>query len=194
MSYKLTLSTVAIVLTFVAFYPYLRSIARGVTRPHVFSWIIWGTTTISVFFAQVVALAGVGAWPVGASAAITFCIALLAYTKRADTTITRGDWLFFVAALSALPLWYLTADPLWAVVVLTIVDLLGFGPTLRKIYAQPETESIAFYALYAVRCVFVLLALENYSITTMLFPAAIGVACLLVIGLVSYRRRVLVQG
>jgi len=190
---KLTLSTVAIVLTFVAFYPYLHSIVRGVTRPHVFSWIIWSATTITVFFAQVAAQAGVGAWPVGAAGLITLGIAVFAYLKRADTTITRVDWWFFGAALSALPLWYLTADPLWAVLVLTVVDLLGFGPTLRKLYTQPYSESITLYALYAVRCVFVVLALEYYSVTTLLFPAAIGVACVLVIGLVGYRRRVVLQ-
>ena len=51
---KLILSGLAIALTFVAFVPYIRSILQGVTKPHVFSWVIWGTTTVIVFFAQVV--------------------------------------------------------------------------------------------------------------------------------------------
>ena len=61
MLYKDILSAVAITLTFVAFYPYLRGIVRGTTKPHVFSWIIWGSTTFVVFLAQLQAGGGVGA-------------------------------------------------------------------------------------------------------------------------------------
>ncbi len=45
---KLVFSGLAIALTFVAFVPYIRSILQGVTKPHVFSWVIWGTTTVVV--------------------------------------------------------------------------------------------------------------------------------------------------
>jgi len=124
------------------------------------------------------------------SGIITVFIALLAYVKRADITITRTDWLFFIAAISSLPLWYLTSDPLWAVIVLTTVDTLGFGPTLRKAYSQPYSESIVFYGLFATRNVLVILALESYSVTTVLFPAVIAAACVLLIATVVYRRRV----
>ena len=189
-SYKVVLSAAAIVLTLVAFVPYIRAIYSGATRPHVFSWIIWGATTFVVFLAQLEAEGGIGAWPIGVSGIITVFIALLAYVKRADITITRTDWLFFIAAISSLPLWYLTSDPLWAVIVLTTVDTLGFGPTLRKAYSQPYSESIVFYGLFATRNVLVILALESYSVTTVLFPAVIAAACVLLIATVVYRRRV----
>ena len=87
-----------------------------------------------VFLAQLEDGGGTGAWPIGVSGIITIFIALLAYIKRADISITRTDWLFLVAALSSLPFWYFTSDPLWAVVILTTVDVLGFGPTARKAY------------------------------------------------------------
>jgi hypothetical protein len=48
---KPILSAMAIVLTLIAFLPYIRSILHGVTRPHVFSWLIWGATTFVVFLA-----------------------------------------------------------------------------------------------------------------------------------------------
>lgn len=114
MPYKEILSAVAISLTLVAFYPYVRGIVRGAIKPHVFSWVIWGTTTFVVFLAQLEARGGVGAWPIGVSGSITILIAILAYVKRADVAITRTDWLFFVAALTSLPLWYFTSDPVWA--------------------------------------------------------------------------------
>jgi len=42
-------SAIAIVLTFVAFIPYIRSILQGKTSPHTFSWIICAPVTSLVF-------------------------------------------------------------------------------------------------------------------------------------------------
>lgn len=189
MPYKEILSAVAIVLTFAAFVPYIRTIISGTTKPHVFSWVIWGATTFVVFLAQIEGKGGVGAWPIGVSGSITMFVAFLAYVKRADITITKTDWLFFASAMSSLPLWYLTSDPLWAVVVLTIVDVLGFGPTVRKAYSFPHSESLLFFSLFAARNLLVIMALENYSVTTVLFPAVIAAACMLLMAMVTYRRR-----
>ncbi len=191
MSYKEILSAIAIALTFIAFYPYIRSIILNETKPHVFSWIIWGSTTFVVFLAQLEDDGGVGAWPIGVSGVITLFVAVLSYFKRADISITKTDWLFFIAAMSALPFWYFTSDPLWAVVILTVVDILGFGPTVRKSYGQPHSESLLFFALFAARNFIVILALENHSITTVLFPAAVGIACSALILMLIYRRKVL---
>ena len=191
MFYKELLSAVAIVLTLVAFFPYIRSIIKDAIKPHVFSWVIWGTTTCVVFLAQLAGHAGAGAWPIGVSGMITLFIALLAFIKRADIVITRTDWLFFVSALSSLPFWYFTADPLWAVVILTTVDVLGFGPTVRKAYSHPYSESVLFFSLFTARNLIVIMALENYSVTTVLFPAAIAVACVLLMTMIMYRRRVI---
>lgn len=182
-------STAAIALTFLAFYPYLRGIIQDTIKPHVFSWVIWASTTLVVFLAQLQAGGGVGAWPIGVSGVITALIATLAYIKRADITITRSDWLFFSAALSSLPLWYATSDPTWAVVLLTGIDLLGFGPTVAKAYAAPHSESLSFFGLFAVRNTLVVIALESYSVATVLFPATIAAACVLLMMLIVYRRR-----
>jgi hypothetical protein len=187
--YKELLSTLAIALTFAAFIPYIRAIINGSTRPHVFSWVIWGSTTFVVFLAQIKGKGGVGAWPIGISGVITILIAFLACVKRSDITITKTDWVLFVSAMSSLPIWYLTSDPVWAVVVLTAVDLVGFGPTLRKVYSFPYSESLMFYGLFAARNLMVIMALEHYSVTTVLFPAVIAVACLLLISMASLRRR-----
>lgn len=192
MALKALFSATAIALTILAFLPYVLSILRGATRPHVFSWVIWGITTIIVFFAQLDAEGGVGAWPTGVSGSLTIFIAGLAYWKRADITITRLDWLFFAAALLSLPVWYFTSDPLWTVVILTTVDLLGFGPTVRKTYAEPWSESQVFYGMFVARNFFSILALERYSLTTLLFPAAMFASCVAFMAMVAHRRRVLV--
>lgn len=186
--HKAIFSAAAIVLTFVLFARYIRAIHSGEIKPHVFSWVIWTMVTLTVFFAQLADGAGVGAWPIGLSGAITFYIAVASYVKRGDTLITAGDWDFLIVALAAFPAWYLTANPLWAVVILTLADLLAFGPTIRRAYQQPHLESASFFGLGALRNLLVVLALEHYSLTTALFPVAVGAACLLLAALLVVRR------
>lgn len=189
---KEVFSAVAIGLTIVSFFPYVRSVLRGTTKPHVFSWIIWGSTTLIVFAAQLADGGGIGAWPIGFSGAVTIYVAGLAYTKRSDITITRTDWLFLLAAAMSLPCWYATADPLWAVVILTVVDITGFGPTFRKAVSRPFDEQLTFFVLMAARNATAAVALEHYSLTTLMFPTVIAAVCIAFIATVLHRQRVVV--
>lgn len=191
MLYKEFFSAIAIVLTFIAFFPYIRSILKEEIKPHVFSWVIWGSTTFIVFLAQLKDGGGVGAWPIGVSGLITIYVAFLAYLKKSDKTITIIDWCFFLSAMVSLPAWYLTSDPLWAVAILTAVDVLGFGPTARKAYFHPFEENLTFFLIFMARNLIVIMALEYYSLTTVLFPAVIAGACLALIIMVTLRRRML---
>ncbi len=78
---KQLLSAVAVVLTFAAFLPYIRSIFKGTTKPHVFSWVIWGSVTFVVGIAALTDKAGAGAWPIVISGLVTMYVAALAYTE-----------------------------------------------------------------------------------------------------------------
>ena len=190
-SYKEVFAATAIVLTFVAFIPYIVSILKTKVRPHVFSWVIWSITTLTVYFAQWSEGAGVGAWSTGISGCVTVFIAVLAFIKRDDITITISDWIFFTLALMSLPLWYVVSDPMWTVIILTSIDVMAFGPTVRKTYAMPYSESIVFFAIFALRDFLVVLALEHYSVTTVLFPASISISCVLLIAIIMFRRSVI---
>lgn len=185
---KTLISGLAIGVTFIAFLPYIQSIFSGRTKPHVFSWVIWGSTTFIVFLAQIEAGGGAGAWPVGISALVTLYIAFLAYRRKSDISITRIDWVFFSAAMASIPVWYFTSDPTWAVILLTGIDVAGFGPTIRKAFSHPYDEELRFYALFALRNLLVVIALERHNLATVLFPAVIAVVCLAFIGMIIYRR------
>ncbi len=188
---KEILSAIAIALTFIAFIPYIRSILQGETKPHVFSWVIWASVTFIVFLAQLADKGGAGAWPIGVSGLITFYVAILAYIKKSDIMITKKDWLFFILAMASIPLWYFTSNPLWAVVVLTTIDLIGFAPTFRKAYSHPYEEQLKFFIIIATRNLTSIVALEHYSLTTILFPAATALACIVFIQMVVLRRTII---
>lgn len=185
---KEAFGALALILTFVAFVPYYFTIWRGETRPHVFSWFVWGAGTVIVCFAQLSDGAGIGAWPIGISGLLTFGVAFLALARSPDLSFVRMDWLFLILALSALPLWFFTSTALSAVIVLTVVDLLGFGPSTRKMIEKPHEENATFFVIAIFRNIAVIAALENYSWTTILFPAAVGIACVLFVAVLLMRR------
>jgi hypothetical protein len=185
---KQLFSAAAIILTFVTYVPYVRGITGGAIRPHIFSWTIWGFCTVVVFLAQLHGGAGVGSWAIGFSACIAFYIAWLASRSGIPLEATRTDWAFLVGSLSVLPAWWFTNDAMYAVIILTAVDLAGFGPTFRAAYVFPFREHMTFFALGALRNVLVLVALEHYSVTTTLFPAAGTLACVALVSLIAYRR------
>lgn len=190
MHHKELFGALALVLTFVAFIPYFRSIWQKKTRPHIFSWLIWAAGTVIISIAQWTDGAGIGAWPIAVSGLLTFGVVLLALARVPDTSIVKLDWLFLGLALTALPLWFFTSTALSAVIVLTVVDLLGFGPSIRKAYERPTEENASFFAVAVLRNGCVIAALENYSWTTVLFPAAVGGACVLFVLLILARRRI----
>lgn len=189
MEHQALLAALAMALTFVAYVPYVRSILAGTTRPHVFSWLVWGVNTTVAFLATLAAGGGAGAWSIGVSAAVTLGIARLAWLRRSAIRITRADWGFFICGLAALPLWFVLDDPLAAVVVVTLVELAGFAPTFRKSWHLPWSEPVGFLLLLVVRNTLVIGALGERTFTTAFFPAAMAAACVALMAVLLWRRR-----
>jgi hypothetical protein len=185
------LGLIAIGLTIWAMYPYIRDIHRGLIKPHVFSWVIWGSTTAIVGIAQFVEKGGAGSWSIIFSGAVTFYIAYLAYKHKSDSSITKSDYLFLAIAMGALFSWWFTSSPLWAVIILTSVDLIGYAPTFRKSYTNPYEESLPLFSIMTGRNLISAVALEHYSMTTLLFPVATGVANIVLILMIFSRRSLL---
>ena len=150
---------------------YALSIAAGKTRPHLFSWIIWGLVTAIVFSAQAGHDAGAGSWATGFNCLMCFVIVGSAF-MRGEKNITRSDWIAFGGALSAIPVWYIRNDPLWSVILVTLIDSLGFFPTFRKSYLHPRREFASLYWLGALGYIFAIMALDTYSCITVFYPAA----------------------
>ena len=191
MPYKEILSTIAIVLTLYSFYPYIRSIQKGETKPHYFSWIIWGLTTTLSSFTELADYGGAGAYSILLSGLLCFYVAYLAYRQKSDYVIEKSDWIIFYMAISSLIVWYITASPLWTAIILTTVDAFGFIPTFKKAYHYPWEENIYFYIIITLRNFFAIMAMENYTFTTVGFLWVINILGIILIGFIWWRRRFL---
>lgn len=151
---------------------YLRTIVRGNTRPHVFSWLIWLTISSIGFAAQYLEGAGAGAWARGFAAISCGLITILAIFYG-ESRITRGDSLTLAVALVTIPIWIITETPLWSVTIVCFIDTLGYLPTLRKSWTKPREEFPAGYLASGMGAACSLLAIEHYVIVTWLYPAVL---------------------
>lgn len=169
---------------------YLLSVLRGQTKPHVFTWFIWGIVGSVGIAAQIVAGGGVGAWPGIYSTAFCLLFSLLAL-RHGEKNITRSDWLCFAAALTAIAVWVVTHNPLWSVIIVSLIDALAYFPTFRKSWHKPHEEALTNYICANIKVLLVMAALEQLNPTTILYPSVVFIMNAVFIGMALWRRRVL---
>ncbi len=172
MDYKSILGITATILGFIGYFPYVRDTMRGTTRPHVFSWFVWGIMETIAFFAQIAGGASAGAWATGTSAVVMFFIVGITLT-HADKQIRAFDWIALLGALVGMLLWRLTNSPLLAIIFVTIADAFAFAPTFRKAYHKPHEETVIEYVCSALKWVVSIFALGSFNVTTALYPISL---------------------
>lgn len=169
---KATLGLIAIVIGFIGYVPYFRTIFSGKTKPHAFTWLVWGILTAIAFGGQIVSKGGAGAWATGFTAFISFTIFILALAKG-QKDFPLADWLCLGGCVAALGLWAVTNNPLTAIILITVIDMLAFVPTFRKSYSRPESEPAFTYILSGLKFLVSLFALQKLSAVTVLYPASL---------------------
>ena len=167
--------------------PYIRDIFRGKTKPHLYTYLIWSIVTALAFFGQLSAGGGAGAWTTGVMAILTIFVLLLCF-KYGTEDITFLDAVFLVGALVAIIPWWITNDPMYSVILATAIDVLAFFPTIRKTYNDPSSETLISYISNLIRHPLSILALSVYSVTTVVYPAALFVMNAILVLVIVFRR------
>jgi hypothetical protein len=169
LAYRDILGLVSVALAAVGYGSYITTLLRRQTKPHLFSWSIWAVMMILVFYIQLMKGAGAGAWVTGFSGAACLVIALLSL-KHGEKNFTLSDKISFAGALLIMPIWHLTHDPLWAVLLATAIDALAYYPTFRKSWGKPFEENFLTYSLDVVKWVIAFFAFNDMSATTLIYP------------------------
>lgn len=190
--YHSVIGGVAVLIGVGAYGLYFRTIFRGDTKPHLFTWLIFALIDGTVFVAQVLEGAGPGSWVLLLSVVENLVVVALAL-KWGEKHIAKSDWTSFIAALAGIMLWRLMNDPLIAVVIAVGINIAAAYPTFRKSYARPDEESITVWAIDGARFTLGMVALVTFNLTTALFPAAIVLTNTSLVGMILYRRRQLAK-
>lgn len=188
MDYKAVIGIATVVLAAISYIPYFRDMLTRKTKPHAFSWLVWGVLNGIAFAGAIHDNAGAGAWPLGFTTAAMATIFLVSL-KYGEKDIRPFDWFCLVAAGLALIPWLLADSPLISIILVTIIDLLGFMPTIRKSFLRPYEETLSTHVLSTIKYALILVALQNYTLITVLFPLAVFIADGLLVAMLMIRRR-----
>jgi hypothetical protein len=151
--------------------PYISDTLKGKTKPHIYSWFIWGFVTLIAFLLQLSEGGGTGSFVTLAASFISFSIFFLGF-KNGNKDIVTSDTVFFCLSLAAIIIWLLAKQPVISAILIMTIDILGFVPTVRKSWKDPHSETLPTYALNTVRHGIGLLALFEYNFITCLYPVA----------------------
>lgn len=182
------LGFIATVISIVSYIPYIRDILAGKTKPHAFSWLVWATLVTIGFFGQIADKAGPGAWVTASTALLCFIVFLFSLTKG-ERNIVLLDWLSLLGAGVAIIFWLLTKGPLLSVILVSLIDAIGFIPTFRKSYVKPNEETLITYASSVVKYLLSLISLTNFSLITTIFPISLILTNGLFVIMVLVRRK-----
>ncbi len=173
-----------------SYIPYFIGIYKGTTKPHSFSWFLWGILTVIAFVIQILNDAGPGAWVTGFTMIACLFIAACGI-RHFHENVRPIDWGCLIFSLLAIPIWLITDEPILAVLMITLIDYVGTYPTIRKSWVAPETEVAQTYFLSSVKFIFSIFAMSDINFVNSFYPAALIVLNFSVVFLLLYRRKII---
>lgn len=172
-----------------SFIPYIRDIIKADTEPHVYTWFIWSVTQAVAALAIFEGAGGlVTALSIAAGAVLSFIVFIMSF-KHGTKDITDFDTATLVIALLAIVMWWKLDHPEWAVVTIASIDLLGFLPTIRKTWSEPETESLFAWSLFAIGNILAFFSLNEYNIMTSFYIITMFFASTALVGIILFRQK-----
>ncbi len=187
LEYQIILGVISTVIGLAGYVPYFNDILKRRIKPHAFSWLIWGLLQLIVFFLSTSKGGGAGEWVIGAQATLNLVIFAISM-RRGDVKITLIDKASLSLALLGIVLWMATTNPLWGVVIASVVDVIAIVPTIRKAYAKPYEDSMSIFVLGAVAFAVSIFALSSISLVTVLYPTVLICANAVLIAVMLKRR------
>lgn len=154
---------------------YFYTIYKGQTKPHAFTWFLWGAVVGVGAFAQLQLNAGPAAWAmVFVSVTCTLIGVLALFIGVRD--YTKSDWFALGACFIAIPIWKITQNPMFAIFIVVFIDALTYWPTIRKSYLRPDTEPPISSFVAGLRYFLLLFAVPEPTWQNLLYPFFLMIA------------------
>ncbi len=188
MDIKIVFGILATIVTIGGYIPYFRDIFAKKTKPHMYTWLVWGLTQGT---ATVALFSGGGEWGAISLLVGTILVAVIFFLcfKYGTKNITRSDTTTLIAALLAIIVWWQLDSPLLAVLMVSLIDALGYIPTFRKTYVDPSSETVLFWMCMVATDVLALLANSEHNILTMSYLVTLGICNTGVVIVILVRKR-----
>jgi hypothetical protein len=149
--------------------PYVRDTLDGSTRPHRGTWLIWTLLSVLVFFSMRADGAGWSLVVAGMQVILNGLIFVLAARRGVGGVSLTDRMMLAIAATGAIG-WLVAGDPLVATAGVVAADLVGLAMMLPKTYRDPESETLATFALASVSGALATAAVGSVDPALLIYP------------------------
>ncbi len=157
------------ILSIIMVIPYIHDILKQRAKPERASWLIWTVLGSIAFFSQWAKGATDSLWLTAGQTLGTVIVFLLSL-KYGVGGLTKRDTRALIAACVGLALWYLTSEPLLALIFVIIIDCIGVYLTLLKIYHDPNSETRTMWLISGTSGIFGALAVGSFNPILLAYP------------------------
>jgi hypothetical protein len=166
----------AMTLSAVGGYGYVRDTLRGTTSPNRVTWSLWAIEGILAFGVELQQHVGVAAWMTLMLGFVPFVVVVASF-KNSHSVWKIGVFDIFCGSISlaGLVFWAFINEPTIALVSFVCADQVAALPTLRKSWLAPSTETPWTYFMGCLNCVITILTLKVLTTEGALFPGCIVV-------------------
>lgn len=185
---QLAIFTVTLLVALYGHISYLLEIPRRTVRPKAITWLIWGILGTCVAVVQLRHGAGLGAIGAITGAVSGYALAATSWIYG-HRHIHGSDILSLALAGVALLCWGIFGDTV-AVIVATIVYLIGFIPSIVRAWKAPRNERLTPFVTAWLKYALSLLILQSFSVETVVYPAILSIANLLFVIFLIVRRKI----
>jgi hypothetical protein len=180
---------ISALLVIISYLPYVLDIIKKKTKPHSYTWLIWSITqTIAIFGILQGHGGGPATYPLIIGSILCFAVFILSiFFGTKDITVLDSIVLFL--ALGAIFIWLKLNSLIFAVILVSIIDFLGYIPSFRKSYNNPWTETISAWIGFILSGCCGLLALNKINLLTSVYIITITSANIIISLICIVRRK-----
>lgn len=166
----------AMALSAVGGYGYVRDTLRGTTSPNRVTWSLWALEGILAFGVELQQHVGLAAWMTLMLGLVPFVVVVASF-KNSHSVWKIGVFDIFCGTISlaGLAFWAFVNEPTIALISFVCADQVAALPTVRKSWLAPSTESPWAFVMGCLNCVITILTLKVFTTEGALFPGCIVV-------------------
>ena len=158
---------------------YIKDTLKWKTKPNKITWWIWAAAPLIwsawMYFSQWLT------WnilPVFMAGFIPLLIFISSFVnKNSYWELTKLDYICLILAILALILWWITNNPLLAIIFWILADFFAALPLIIKIYKFPETENIFPFFAWLIANLSAFLVIKEWKPEEYLFPSYLVFIC-----------------
>lgn len=158
---------------------YIWNTIKGITKPNRVSYFIWG---VAPLIGGAAAISSGVTWAVlpvllsGFSPLLVFLASFI--NPNSYWKLTRFDYACGATSILALVLWYVTEQPVVAIIFALASDFLAGIPTAIKAWKYPETETVSAYVTSGIGNALSFLVMKEFTFVNYAFPGYLVLYCI----------------